>query len=71
MVTQADLLLPDGTISLTGGGLNRRPPGGADPTSQNDMAVIGGTGAYAGATGTATLTASGPTAQRLDIKFAP
>jgi hypothetical protein len=71
VVTQADLLLADGTVALQGAGVNGRPPGGADPRAQNDMAVVGGTGAYAGARGTARLTDAGRTAQRIEITFAP
>jgi hypothetical protein len=68
---QAELLLPDGTIDLQGGGLNKRPPGGAAPTRDSTLAVVGGTGAYAGVRGTAKLTAAGRTTQRVDIVFLP
>lgn len=51
---RADLLLADGTLELQGAGLGRRAPGGARPSSETDMAVVGGTGAYAGARGTLT-----------------
>jgi hypothetical protein len=71
VVMQGQLLLPDGTIALEGGGLNKRPPGGADPKSERDMAVVGGTGAYAGARGTVRMTDVGRTSQKLDITFAP
>ena len=69
VVMQVELLLPDGTISLTGAGLNRRAPGGADPRAQTELAVVGGTGAYAGANGTAKLTDVGRSSQRMDIAF--
>jgi hypothetical protein len=36
---------------LQGGGLGRRPPGGAKPSAASEIAVLGGTGAYAGAGG--------------------
>jgi hypothetical protein len=62
---RADLLLADGTLELQGAGLSRRAPGAAKPASQTDMAIVGGTGAYAGATGTVQLTPIGPTTQRL------
>ena len=71
VVMHAELLLPSGTISLTGAGVNRRPPGGSDPASEADMAVVGGTGSYAGARGTAKLTEVGRTSQRMDITFTP
>jgi hypothetical protein len=68
---QAELLLPDGTLELQGGGVNKRPPGGAEPTRDSELAVVGGTGAYAGARGTARLSAAGRTTQRVDIVFLP
>jgi hypothetical protein len=46
------LLLPDGTIELQGAGLNRQAPGLPKPGAESDFAVVGGTGAYAGASGT-------------------
>lgn len=63
----ADLLLSDGTLELQGAGLSRRAPGGAKPTSETDMAITGGTGAYAGERGTVKLVPSGRTTQRLEI----
>jgi hypothetical protein len=35
------------------------------------MAIVGGTGAYAGASGTARLTDAGRTTQRVDITLMP
>lgn len=64
---RADLLLSDGTLELQGAGLSRRAPGGAKPTSQTDMAIVGGTGAYAGDSGSVKLVPSGRTTQRLEI----
>ena len=64
---RADLLLADGTLELQGAGLGRRAPGGARPSSETDMAVVGGTGAYAGATGSIKLIPSGRTTQRLEV----
>ena len=64
---RADLLLADGTLELQGAGLSRRAPGGARPSSETDMAVVGGTGAYAGATGSIKLIPSGRTTQRLEV----
>lgn len=64
---RADLLLSDGTLELQGAGLSRRAPGGAKPSSETDMAVVGGTGAYAGASGSVQLIPSGRTTQRLVV----
>jgi hypothetical protein len=64
---RADLLLSDGTLELQGAGLSRRAPGGAKPSSETDMAIVGGTGAYAGASGSVHLIPSGRTAQRLTV----
>jgi hypothetical protein len=64
---RADLLLSDGTLELQGAGLSRRPPGGAKPSSETDMAIVGGTGAYAGASGSVKLVPSGRTTQRLEV----
>jgi hypothetical protein len=63
----ADLLLADGTLELQGAGLSRRAPGGAKPSAETDMAIVGGTGAYAGATGSIKLIPSGRTTQRLEL----
>src|SRR5919198_4657600 len=63
----ADLLLSDGTLELQGAGLSRRAPGGAKPTSETDMAIVDGTGAYAGESGSVELVPSGRTTQRLDV----
>jgi hypothetical protein len=64
---RADLLLSDGTLELQGAGLSRRAPGGARPRSEADMAIIGGTGAYAGKRGSVKLVPGGRTTQRLEI----
>jgi len=64
---RADLLLSDGTLELQGAGLSRRAPGGAKPSSETDMAIVGGTGVYAGASGSVKLVPSGRTTQRLEI----
>jgi len=66
---RADLLLADGTIELQGGGVSLRPPGEAKPTRETDMAIVGGTGAYAGAAGSADLSATGHLTQRLILTF--
>lgn len=64
---RASLLLGDGTIELQGAGLDRRPPGGARPSRQTDLAIVGGTGTYAGARGTVHLIPVGRTSQRLEL----
>jgi hypothetical protein len=64
---RADLLLSDGTLELQGAGLSRRAPGGAKPSSETDMAIVGGTGAYAGASGSVKLVPNGRTTQRLEV----
>src|SRR4051794_21758720 len=46
------LLLPDGTLELQGAGLDRRAPGLPKLPAEAELAVVGGTGAYAGASGT-------------------
>ena len=48
----AHLLLPDGTLELHGEALERKAPGLGNPPEESDLAIVGGTGAYAGATGT-------------------
>ncbi|HKN93740.1 MAG TPA: hypothetical protein VJU60_05365 [Thermoleophilaceae bacterium] len=63
----ADLLLADGTLELQGAGLSRRAPGGAKPSSETDMAIVGGTGAYAAANGSIKLVPVGRTTQRLEV----
>jgi len=66
---RADLLLPEGTIELQGAGLSIRPPGGAKPSRETAMAIVGGTGAYAGAGGSADLSAAGHLKQRIELSF--
>jgi hypothetical protein len=46
------LLLPNGTLELQGAGLDRKAPGLRKPAGESDLAIVGGTGAYAGASGT-------------------
>lgn len=65
----ADLLLADGTIELQNAGLGARAPGGAKPSRQTEMAIVGGTGAYSGAAGSVRLRPAGPVSQRLDVQF--
>lgn len=68
--TRADLLLADGTIELQSAGVSVRPPGGAKPARNPDMAIVGGTGAYAGAAGTVRIAAAGHLKQRLELTLA-
>lgn len=67
--TTADLLLADGTIELQGAGLSGRPPGGAQPSHETEMAIVGGTGAYTGAGGSVKLLPAGHLTQRLELSF--
>ena len=67
---RVDLLLSDGTLELQGAGLEKRPPGGAKPAPETDLAIIGGTGAYAGARGAVRVTDTSRTTQRLTVTLA-
>lgn len=67
--TTADLLLADGTIELQGAGLSGRPRGGAKPSRETEMAIVGGTGAYDGAGGSVELIPAGHLTQRLELRF--
>jgi hypothetical protein len=54
---QLVLIFRDGTITATGGGINRLLPGQSPPPphAADEMAVTGGTGAYRGASGTVSM----------------
>jgi hypothetical protein len=67
---QGDLLLADGTLELQAAGLNRRPPGGPRPSGESDFAIVGGTGAYAGARGTIHPVRAGRITERLEVQLA-
>jgi hypothetical protein len=67
---RGDLLLGDGTLELQGGGLSRRAPGAAKPSAETGMAIVGGTGTYAGARGTVQMIPSGRATQRLEVTLA-
>jgi hypothetical protein len=67
---RASLLLGDGTLELQGAGLDRKAPGGGSPSEETELAVVGGTGSYAGAGGTVRLVPVGHTTQRLEITLA-
>jgi hypothetical protein len=51
------LILADGTITASGGGLNRLLPGQAPPPphAPDEYGITGGTGAYRGASGTLSM----------------
>jgi hypothetical protein len=67
---RASLLLGDGTLELQGADLDRKAPGGGSPSEETELAVVGGTGSYAGAGGTVRLVPVGHTTQRLEITLA-
>jgi hypothetical protein len=56
---QGVLVLRDGTITISSGGLDRLLPGqpASPPHSPDEMAITGGTGAYRGATGVVSMQA--------------
>jgi len=58
--------LAGGTIVLQGGGFSAHVPG-LTKEGANQLAVTGGTGLYAAASGTATLRQLGPAKQRLTL----
>lgn len=66
-VTNATLLLGDGTLELQGAGVEKTPTGAFTSSDDASYAILGGTGAYAGATGTVTAKDTGATTQRLSV----
>lgn len=48
-------LLPDGAVETLGAGTNKRVPGLPAPSDADPVAIVGGTGGYAGRTGEAIL----------------
>ena len=62
----ATLLLPEGTIVAAGGGGNRGASGW-HPTAEDRLAILGGTRAYAGATGEITVRDLPNGTQRLTV----
>lgn len=64
------LYLPTGTITLAGGGFNKHVPG-LPAHMPNELAVTGGTGAYASAGGVAALKDVDQTTQRLTLTLRP
>jgi hypothetical protein len=68
VVMHAGLLLGDGSLQLQTAGTDKRAPGAAAPTDDTLLAVVGGTGAYAGARGTVLAHDTGPgMRQRLTV----
>ncbi|MCL4289090.1 MAG: hypothetical protein KJ051_02335 [Thermoleophilia bacterium] len=64
----ATLLLPEGTIVAAGGGGNRGASGW-HPPAEDSLAILGGTRAYAGATGEITVRDRPDGTQRLTISL--
>jgi hypothetical protein len=67
VLRHAVLLLPDGSLVIEGGGGNVAA-GGWTPKPSDVFAVVGGTGAYAGRTGTARMKDLGGTTLQLTIE---
>jgi hypothetical protein len=65
------LVLRDGTLTAAGGGLDRKLPGAPkDPDELTDeYAVTGGTGAYAGASGTLATTSHRDDSMKLTVTY--
>lgn len=51
----ATLFLPRGTLAVQGGGVNKAIPGAGRVGTSEELAITGGTGAYAGASGTLSI----------------
>jgi len=69
-VRTAMLLLSDGTIAVQGGGGNVGA-NGWKPSANDELAVVGGTGAYAGVRGTLRAVELGGPVIRLTIRLSP
>ncbi|MEY2516404.1 MAG: hypothetical protein QOJ89_3762 [bacterium] len=68
VIMHAGLLLADGTLQMQTVGTDKRAPGAAAPVADTALAIVGGTGAYAGARGTVLAHDHGPgIRQRLTI----
>src|SRR3954451_3362169 len=61
------MFLPHGTLALQGGGFNRRVPGARNPAVE-ELAVVGGTGAYRSAHGTVEVRPSSDGNARLIVR---
>lgn len=70
VVRTAMLLLPDGTIAVQGGGGNVGASGWK-PGANDALAVVGGTGAYAGVRGTLRAVELSEPVMRFTIKLSP
>ncbi len=69
-VRTAMLLLADGTIAVQGGGGNVGA-NGWKPSANDELAVVGGTGAYAGVRGTLRAVELSDPVMRFTIKLSP
>jgi len=69
-VRTAMLLLSDGTIAVQGGGGNVGASGWK-PGAKDELAVVGGTGAYAGVRGTLHVVELSDPVMRFTIKLSP
>ena len=70
VVRTAMLLLPDGTIAVQGGGGNVGASGWK-PRANDELAVVGGTDAYGGVSGTLRPEDVSDSVMRLTIKLSP
>lgn len=70
VVRTAMLLLPDGTIAVQGGGGNVGATGWK-PGANDEFAVVGGTGSYAGARGTLRPENLSDSVMRLTVRLSP
>jgi hypothetical protein len=66
---RVSLILRDGQLIARGAGLDRNLPGVGDgsPGKGDQFAILGGTGAYAGAGGTLTVTTVGGAGDHLEV----
>jgi hypothetical protein len=65
------LVLRDGTLTASGGGLDRRLPGAPKDVDEltDEWAITGGTGAYAGASGTLATTSRRDDSAKMTVRF--
>ena len=61
------MFLPRGTLALQGGGFNRRVPGARNPAVE-ELAIVGGTGAYDSAHGSVEVRPSKDGNARLSVR---
>ena len=62
------VFLAGGTVQAIGGGVDKPIPGATQPAGDL-LAVVGGTGAYTGASGTLAISSVSPTRDRLTIRL--